>query len=141
MSEERKRVLEMLANGKITSDEAEQLLEKLEASRADREGPNGARTSESRTVPRYLRILMGDANGDKVNIRIPLALVRTGIKLSTMVPSKASEKMKEKGSATAHNTTGNPVRIQLFRARSTVMAVENHDRVFPSSVNRVTRTK
>ncbi len=97
MSEERKRVLEMLANGKITSDEAEQLLEKLEASRADREGPNGARTSESHAIPRFLRILMGDANGDKVNIRIPLALVRTGIKLSTMVPSKASEKMKEKG--------------------------------------------
>ena len=97
MSEERKRVLEMLANGKITSDEAEQLLKKLETSRADSEGPNGTRTSESRGVPRYLRILMGDADGDKVNIRIPLALVRTGIKLSTMVPSKASEKMKEKG--------------------------------------------
>lgn len=96
MSEERKRVLEMLANGKITSDEAEQLLEKLEASRAAEEGPNGARTSGS-GVPRYLRILMGDTDGDKVNIRIPLALVRTGIKLSTMVPSKASEKMKEKG--------------------------------------------
>jgi hypothetical protein len=94
MSEERKRVLEMLAQGKITSDEAEQLLEKLEASRADDEHSNGARTAG---VPRYLRILMGDADGDKVNIRIPLALVRTGIKLSTMVPSKVSEKMKEKG--------------------------------------------
>ena len=94
MSEERKRVLEMLAQGKITSDEAEQLLEKLEAARA--EGPNGAKASES-AVPRYLRILMGDAAGDKVNIRIPLALVRTGIKLSTMVPSKASEKRKETG--------------------------------------------
>jgi len=94
MSEERKRVLEMLAQGKITSDEAEQLLEKLEASRADDKRSNGARTAG---VPRYLRILMGDADGDKVNIRIPLALVRTGIKLSTMVPSKASEKMKEKG--------------------------------------------
>ena len=96
MSEERKRVLEMLAQGKITSDEAEQLLEKLEASRADKERPNGTRAADS-GVPRYLRILMGDEAGDKVNIRIPLALVRTGIKLSTMVPSQASEKMKEKG--------------------------------------------
>ena len=99
MSEERKRVLEMLAKGKITSDEAEQLLEKLEASRGEEEGPDGAKTSESQRsgVPRYLRVLMGDADGDKVNIRIPLALVRTGIKLSTMVPSKARERMKEKG--------------------------------------------
>ena len=98
MSEERKRVLSMLAEGKITSDEAERLLEKLER-QADEQRLVGTETSGSRKsgIPKYLRVVVDSAGGDKVNIRVPLALIRTGIKLSTMLPSKASEKMKEQG--------------------------------------------
>ena len=98
MSEERKKVLVMLAEGKITSDEAERLLEKLET-QADEQRPVVLETSGSPKsgVPKYLRVVVDSADGDKVNIRVPLALVRTGIKLSTMLPSKASEKMKEQG--------------------------------------------
>ncbi len=98
MSEERKKVLEMLADGKITSDEAERLLERLEPhaneprpARADRSG------SGKSGIPKYLRIVVDSTEGDKVNIRVPLALVRTGINLATMLPSAASAKMKEKG--------------------------------------------
>ncbi len=98
MSEERKKVLEMLAEGKITSDEAERLLEKLEP-RVDEQRAVRVETSESRKsgTLKYLCVLVDTTDGDKVNIRLPLALVRTGIKLSTMLPSKASEKMKEQG--------------------------------------------
>lgn len=98
MSEERKKVLEMLAEGKITSDEAERLLEKL-GPQGDEPRPVRVETPDSRRsgVPKYLRVLVDSTDGDKVNIRVPLALVRTGIKLSTMLPSEASAKLKDKG--------------------------------------------
>ncbi len=40
---------------------------------------------------------MDSSDGDKVNIRVPLALVRTGIKLTSMLPEHASEKIKDHG--------------------------------------------
>ena len=97
MSEERKRVLEMLAEGKITSDEAERLLEKLGPQLDPRRPLLEGSESRRNGTPNYLRVVVDSHDGDKVNIRVPLALVRTGIKLSTMLPSTASEKMREKG--------------------------------------------
>ena len=98
MSDESKKILEMLAAGKITSDEAEQLLEKLER-QVDEHRPVQVETAKSRgsSVPKFLRVVVDSSDGDKVNIRVPLALVRTGIKLSTMLPSEASEKIKQQG--------------------------------------------
>lgn len=97
MSEERKRVLEMLAQGKITAEEAERLLEKIEA-RASSEGDDSSTNGSHRTaVPTFLRVVVESVDGDQVNIRVPLALVRTGIKLTTMLPSEASEKIRDAG--------------------------------------------
>jgi hypothetical protein len=112
MSEERKQVLDMLAEGKITADEAERLLEKLEPS------PQG-RTVRARTIRRvvggegeagdepaggeaagpfrYLRVLVNGKGGETVNIRVPLKLVRTGIKLTTVLPTETSAKLADKG--------------------------------------------
>jgi hypothetical protein len=94
MNTEKKQVLDMLAAGKISSEEASRLLEKLETQRSI--SPSESPKSH-RSKLKYLRILVDSADGDKVNIRVPLALVRTGIKLSTMMPSHASEKIREKG--------------------------------------------
>jgi len=114
MSEERKQVLDMLAEGKITADEAERLLEKLEPS------PQARRTVRTKTVRRvirgedeagdepegegdparplrYLRVLVNGADGETVNIRVPLKLVRTGIKLTTVLPTETSAKLADKG--------------------------------------------
>ena len=99
MSEERKKVLEMLAAGKITSEEAERLLDRLEA-RADDEqsaGAAGARPRKPGSIPKYLRVEVDSIDGDKVNVRVPLELIRAGIKLSTVLPVEASVKMREKG--------------------------------------------
>jgi hypothetical protein len=96
MSIERKQVLEMLAQGKISPEEADQLLEKLAAPKAPAAaipvavaGPAG--------LPKFLRVVVDSSDGDKVNIRVPLALVRTGIKLSAMMPKEAGDKLAEKG--------------------------------------------
>ena len=48
-------------------------------------------------MPKYLRILVNSSDGDEVNIRVPLQLVRAGLKLSTVLPNDAKEKITEKG--------------------------------------------
>ncbi len=92
MSNDRKQVLDMLAAGKITSEEADRLLEKLGQSPPP---PSGGSATDGQ--PRYLRVLVDSSDGDKVNIRVPLALVRTGLALKTMMPQGASDKLSEKG--------------------------------------------
>lgn len=102
MSEERKKVLELLAAGKITSDEANRLLEKLESPRESESSGQGDASPSRPVAPKYLRVLVDGTNGDTVNVRIPLVLVKTGIKLSTMLPSNATARMKEKGIDLGH---------------------------------------
>ncbi len=134
MSEERKKVLEMLAEGKITAEEAERLLEKLEApsDRGERHGQGHGRgrrmkhrrwgwhkggisaqahvitagdepeteepyETETQGMPKYLRVLVESDDGETVNIRIPIALVRTGMRLGAMMPKDAKDKIEAKG--------------------------------------------
>lgn len=102
MMQERRQVLEMLAEGKISAVEAEMLLEKLNSSgetpsqdsTPDGDGP-GAQPKKG--PPKYLRVVVNSTDGDAVNIRVPLALVRTGIKLSSVVPNHVSERLAEQG--------------------------------------------
>ena len=100
MSTERKQVLEMLAQGKISAEDADRLLEKLASSGHQAEGDTGNTAGDARgskPAPKFLRVEVDANDGDRVNIRVPISLVRTGIKLSTMLPSKVSRKLTEKG--------------------------------------------
>ncbi|HOD65236.1 MAG TPA: hypothetical protein PLR32_03785 [candidate division Zixibacteria bacterium] len=101
MSEDRRRILNMLAEGKITADEAERLLEALGRT-AERTAPETTgRTAGAR--PKYLRVIVQPKQGqrDQVNIRIPLALLRAGVKLGGVVPDsvkgRINEALAEKG--------------------------------------------
>jgi len=89
MSEERKKVLAMLAEGKITTEEANLLLEKL--------GDGGGGGEKSTGVPKYLRVEVHSKDDDHVSIRVPLRLIRTGVKLTTMLPSETNAKLAAKG--------------------------------------------
>ena len=108
MDSERRKVLEMVAEGKVSADEAERLLRKLdESGTGDAARPGGAADgadgSEAGAAPlRYLRVLVDGANGDKVNIRVPLGLLRTGVSLATLLPSAAGEKLSENGIDLSH---------------------------------------
>lgn len=109
MSEERIQVLKMLAEGKVTAEEAERLLERLEQVRpaADSgdlaaEGWTGSGQMVKAGLPKYLRVLVDSADGDKVNVRVPMALVRTGIKLTALLPSNATQQLGEKGIDLSH---------------------------------------
>jgi len=110
MSDERMQVLKMLAEGKITVDDAERLLARLEQARPTpapaaaevvTPAPGGELVPRTGTL-KYLRVLVDSADGDKVNVRVPLGLVRTGIKLTALLPSDATQKLGERGIDLSH---------------------------------------
>ena len=104
MSDDRKRVLDMLDAKKISVEEAMRLLEAVEHL-----DPASPETSQPTQRPiRYLRVLADSPsnNGNtessnKINIRIPVALIRAGMKFTSLIPSEASDQietaLKEKG--------------------------------------------
>ena len=102
MDSERRKVLDMLAEGKVSADDAERLLKKLDGAGAggaadETDGPRAG------SAPlKYLRVLVDSADGDKVNIRVPLGLLRTGVSLATLLPSAAGEKLSENGIDLSH---------------------------------------
>lgn len=122
MSENRRRVLEMLSEGKISVDEAERLIGLL-----DKDG--GAVRATQEVLPprkgpaRYLRVVV-DSNGSEshVDVRVPLALIKAGVKLHTLIPGQAAdginEALKSKGiDADVHNLRAEDVE-QLIDALS-----------------------
>ena len=96
MSEQRRQILEMLAEGKITADEAERLIDALE--REQPESPRGP-ASRAKPRPKYLRVVVssvgdsGDEAPSRVNIRVPLQLLRAGVRLTSLVPPQALTKV------------------------------------------------
>jgi hypothetical protein len=95
MSTERKQVLDLLAEGKITSEEAMRLLDRIGES--GQTGANAAPESSASGLPKFMCVRVDTHEGDEVNVRIPLALLRTGIKLSAMMPKNAAEAMAKNG--------------------------------------------
>jgi hypothetical protein len=102
MSQERSRILELLATGKITTEEATRLLDALEA-RAVQEaaaqastttaGPSG--TPKPSGMPKFMYVKVVSTKGDNVNVKIPLSLVRAGLKLSNLIPPPAMEQINK----------------------------------------------
>ncbi len=92
MNEERKRILEMLSEGKINTEEAEELLSAL--TEDEQNVPEGVKK-----VPRYLRVMIepgsGSENKDRVNVRIPIKLIRAGLKLASFIPKDAQARVNE----------------------------------------------
>jgi hypothetical protein len=89
MNEQRRQVLEMLAEDKITADEAERLIDAL--GREQSESVPGA-APRHKPRPRYLRVLMLDNSADepsRINIRVPLQLLRAGVRLTSLIPPQA----------------------------------------------------
>jgi len=97
MSEERRQILEMLADGKITAKDAERLLDKLTGSPAAATASGPPADAAPKPKARFLCVKVDGAEGEKVNVRIPLALVRTGVKLAAIVPERVTQRLGAKG--------------------------------------------
>jgi len=98
MSVETKKVLEMLAAGKITSDDAERLLDKLNSVTQSPAGsiPENHDSTAAASPRKYLRVVVTGAGKD-VNMRVPLGFLRTGVGLIGMLPPDVAQKLGEKG--------------------------------------------
>jgi Asp-tRNA(Asn)/Glu-tRNA(Gln) amidotransferase B subunit len=99
--EERKRILKMLGEGKITAAEAEELLDALMKNGGQQE-PVGA--SVERKTPKnikYMYVKVLSAQQDNVDVRVPLGLIRAGMRFTSLIPPQAMEQinssMREKG--------------------------------------------
>ena len=102
MNENRRQILEMLAAGKITADEAEQLIAALEPTSAAPAGEftgriagsNGWPDATVKTRAKYLRVLVEstEKNGPTtVNVRVPMQLLRAGVRLASLIPQQAHD--------------------------------------------------
>ena len=83
MSEETRQVLEMLSQGKLSVLEAEQLLSVVKTA---------VDADEKRPEPRYIRIQVSQPEregkkAENVNIRVPLSVVRGGLRLGAFIPA------------------------------------------------------
>jgi hypothetical protein len=105
MSEHRRQILQMLAEGKISADEAERLISAFEQPTVRSSEPDSTPTLKPR--PKYLRVQVdseddgGHDGPTKVNVRVPMQLLRAGVKLAGLVPVQAlqyaNHAMHEKG--------------------------------------------
>ncbi|MEW5924259.1 MAG: hypothetical protein AB1746_09750 [Candidatus Zixiibacteriota bacterium] len=104
MSEERMQILKMLAEGKITAEQAEKLLDAIGEKSQDvkpevkEEKTGNKEQSKSGEKPKCLRIMVTGKHGkgDNVNIRIPLQLIRAGVKMKSLLPFEVREKLSTK---------------------------------------------
>jgi len=96
MSEERRKVLEMLAKGTISAADAEKLLDKL-AEAGSAEATAEEHSSPEPGKPRFMRIVVDKPGQEQVNIRMPLSFMRTGTHLLAVLPPKVNEKLAELG--------------------------------------------
>ena len=90
MNENSRRVLEMLSEGKVSVDEAERLLSLVDEEPKVTTAMQPLVPSQARSVRRYLRVTV-DSDGDEhVDVRVPLALIKAGVKLHTLLPAQAA---------------------------------------------------
>lgn len=122
MNEQRKDILDMLAEGKITAAEAERLIAALE-----RDQPPAASSLDTRPkgTAKYLRVMV-DAREDgepaRVNIRVPLQLLRAGVRLTALIPPQAL------GQATSElNKSGVPFDLMQLKPEQLEALVEHLD--------------
>jgi hypothetical protein len=107
MNENRRHILEMLAAGRITAEEAERLLAALdpEPVTVGSMGSNGlsgggAKGPTTKTTPKYLRVLVeadeqmtGNRGLTTVNVRVPMQLLRAGVRLAALIPQQAHDQL------------------------------------------------
>ncbi|HVN54745.1 MAG TPA: hypothetical protein VMT46_10480 [Anaerolineaceae bacterium] len=86
-SEERMKILKMIAEGKITAEEGAELLETLESSTGGPGQPGSepgtVQTNAGKKPGRWFRVVVTDTNSGKtrVNVRLPVGLINTGLKM------------------------------------------------------------
>ena len=97
MSDQRRQILQMLAENKIRADEADRLLEALESESGAVEMSSKSESGNG-SKPKFLHVKVNSEPGsghkhENVDIKIPLLLLKAGIKLHSFIPAEARTKI------------------------------------------------
>jgi hypothetical protein len=140
MNENRRQILEMLAAGKITADEAERLLTAIEPSSAPAQGESIGRAGNSsgssgetvgpaKSRSKYLRVLVeadesmsGIKGGTTVNVRVPLQFLRAGVRLASLIPAQAHGQLDE-----AFSKHGVPITLSQIKPENLEELIDHLD--------------
>ena len=105
-TDDTRRILEMLSLGKITVDDADRLIQAVSADRAAASAPEDT-AADAKPRARWFRINIhkpakDDAHQPKdVNIRVPIAVAKGGMRLGAIIATfageKAAQRMKARG--------------------------------------------
>lgn len=122
MGDDRNRILDLLASSRISVEEATRLLDALDSSAGKSDGTEAAAAAAKTGWPKFfsstsklgdkpvtpgqakfLFVKVVSQQGDNVNVKIPLGVVRAGLKLTTLIPKPATDQinkaMADKGMA------------------------------------------
>jgi hypothetical protein len=132
MNENRRQILEMLAAGKITADEAERLIVAVETERAAPAGEYsgslaGSSGATVKTRVKYLRVLVeadesmtGMKGQTTVNVRVPMQLLRAGVRLASLIPVQAHQRLDD-----ALNKHGVPLTLSQIKPENLEELIEH----------------
>jgi hypothetical protein len=105
-TDDTRRILDMLSQGKITVDEADRLIKAVSTDRPA-ETATADTATDGRPRARWFRINIRKPAKDQtqgakdVNIRVPIAVVKGGMRLGAIIATfageKAAQRMKERG--------------------------------------------
>ena len=105
-TDDTRRILDMLSQGKITVDEADRLIKAMSADRPAETAAADTATDERKSA-RWVRINIHKPAKDEtqrpkdVNIRVPIAVVKGGMRLGAIIGTfageKAARRMKARG--------------------------------------------
>ena len=105
-TDDTRRILDMLSQGKITVDEADRLIKAMSAD-PPAETATADTATDGRQRARWFRINIHKPAKDQthkpkdVNIRVPIAVVKGGMRLGAIIATfageKAAQRMKERG--------------------------------------------
>jgi hypothetical protein len=106
MNDNRRQILDMLSAGQISAEQADRLIAALEKEPSAAQ-PGASAEAQPAALPKYLRVVVESEEGHhgggpaKVNVRVPLQLLRAGVKLAGIIPAPARTKvnaaLREKG--------------------------------------------
>jgi hypothetical protein len=122
----------MLSEQKINPDEAERLLSALERPSASSFSPSPGHNG----APKYLRVVVDTddaANGPtKVNVRVPMQLLRAGVRLTGVIPASAREEVnnalrKEGIAFDINNVTPQNLEELIEQLRELTVDVDNEN--------------
>lgn len=100
MSDNRKKILEMLESKKITVEEAMKLLGAIDrGAMPSSESPSEKLANRLSQKIKYLRVLVDNPGShgetERVNVRVPVSLIRAGMKFTSLIPHEAGDQVEQ----------------------------------------------